>query len=74
VLIAPAPRQPVSREGQSPGRDRRTCCDGQAGISVHADETVAVDDARALARETNWVAFELWPESWLAEADVAAAS
>ena len=37
-----------------------------------------LDDARAalarslaLARETNWVAFEPWPESWLAEADLA---
>jgi DNA-binding SARP family transcriptional activator len=37
-----------------------------------------LDDARAalersleLARETKWVAFEPWPESWLAEADLA---
>jgi DNA-binding SARP family transcriptional activator len=38
-----------------------------------------LDDARAalersltIARETKWVAFEPWPESWLAEADLAA--
>jgi DNA-binding SARP family transcriptional activator len=37
-----------------------------------------LDDARAalersldIARETRWVAFEPWPESWLAEADLA---
>jgi hypothetical protein len=51
MRIAPAPRQPVSKKA-NPGRDPRSCCDGQAAISVHADETVAVDedDASADAR------------------------
>jgi hypothetical protein len=42
--VSAFPRRPI------PGGDRRSCCDGQAGISVHADETVAVDDERASAR------------------------
>jgi DNA-binding SARP family transcriptional activator len=33
---------------------------------------VALERSLALARETRWVAFEPWPESWLAEADLAA--
>ena len=32
----------------------------------------ALERSLALARETRWVAFEPWPESWLAEADLAA--
>jgi DNA-binding SARP family transcriptional activator len=36
------------------------------------DARVALERSLALARETNWVAFEPWPESWLAEADLAA--
>ena len=32
----------------------------------------ALERSLGLARETNWVAFEPWPESWLAEADIAA--
>ena len=36
------------------------------------DARAALERSLALARETNWVAFEPWPESWLAEADLAA--
>jgi tetratricopeptide (TPR) repeat protein len=32
----------------------------------------ALERSLAIARETRWVAFEPWPESWLAEADLAA--
>lgn len=32
----------------------------------------ALERSLALARESRWVAFEPWPESWLAEAEVAA--
>ena len=32
---------------------------------------VVLERSLALARETKWVAFEPWPESWLAEADLA---
>jgi DNA-binding SARP family transcriptional activator len=35
------------------------------------DARAALERSLALARETNWVAFEPWPESWLAEADLA---
>jgi DNA-binding SARP family transcriptional activator len=35
------------------------------------DARVALERSLALARETKWVAFEPWPESWLAEADLA---
>jgi DNA-binding SARP family transcriptional activator len=31
----------------------------------------ALERSLALARETRWIAFEPWPESWLAEADLA---
>jgi DNA-binding SARP family transcriptional activator len=31
----------------------------------------ALERSLALARQTRWVAFEPWPESWLAEADLA---
>jgi DNA-binding SARP family transcriptional activator len=36
------------------------------------DAREALERSLARARETNWVAFEPWPESWLAEADLAA--
>jgi DNA-binding SARP family transcriptional activator len=36
------------------------------------DARAALERSLALARETKWVAFEPWPESWLAEADLAA--
>jgi len=36
------------------------------------DARVALERSLALARETKWLAFEPWPESWLAEADLAA--
>jgi DNA-binding SARP family transcriptional activator len=36
------------------------------------DAREALERSLALARETKWVAFEPWPESWLAEADLAA--
>jgi DNA-binding SARP family transcriptional activator len=36
------------------------------------DARTALERSLALARETKWVAFEPWPESWLAEADLAA--
>ena len=36
------------------------------------DARGALERSLALARETKWVAFEPWPESWLAEADLAA--
>jgi DNA-binding SARP family transcriptional activator len=36
------------------------------------DARSALERSLALAREANWVAFEPWPESWLAEADLAA--
>jgi DNA-binding SARP family transcriptional activator len=36
------------------------------------DARAALERSLALARETNWLAFEPWPESWLAEADLAA--
>ena len=36
------------------------------------DARAALERSLALARETRWVAFEPWPESWLAEADLAA--
>jgi len=36
------------------------------------DARTALERSLALARETRWVAFEPWPESWLAEADLAA--
>jgi DNA-binding SARP family transcriptional activator len=32
----------------------------------------ALERSLAIARETRWLAFEPWPESWLAEADLAA--
>jgi tetratricopeptide (TPR) repeat protein len=32
----------------------------------------ALERSLAIARETKWVAFEPWPESWLAEAELAA--
>jgi DNA-binding SARP family transcriptional activator len=35
------------------------------------DARAALERSLALARETKWVAFEPWPESWLAEADLA---
>jgi len=35
------------------------------------DARAALEQSLALARETKWVAFEPWPESWLAEADLA---
>lgn len=35
------------------------------------DARAALERSLALARESNWVAFEPWPESWLAEADLA---
>jgi len=35
------------------------------------DARAALQRSLALARETNWIAFEPWPESWLAEADLA---
>jgi DNA-binding SARP family transcriptional activator len=36
------------------------------------DARAALERSLALARESKWVAFEPWPESWLAEADLAA--
>jgi DNA-binding SARP family transcriptional activator len=36
------------------------------------DARAALERSLALARDTKWVAFEPWPESWLAEADLAA--
>jgi DNA-binding SARP family transcriptional activator len=36
-----------------------------------ADARAALERSLALARESKWVAFEPWPESWLAEADLA---
>ena len=36
------------------------------------DARAALERSLALAREAKWVAFEPWPESWLAEADLAA--
>jgi DNA-binding SARP family transcriptional activator len=36
------------------------------------DARTALERSLALAAETRWVAFEPWPESWLAEADLAA--
>ena len=36
------------------------------------DARAALERSLAHARETKWVAFEPWPESWLAEADLAA--
>jgi hypothetical protein len=42
------PRAPVATSRNDiPGRDRRFRSRGQAGASVHADETVAWDDLRA---------------------------
>jgi DNA-binding SARP family transcriptional activator len=35
------------------------------------DARAALERSLALARETSWVAFEPWPESWLAEVDLA---
>jgi DNA-binding SARP family transcriptional activator len=35
------------------------------------DARAALERSLAIARETKWVAFEPWPESWLAEADLA---
>ncbi|MGH2744026.1 MAG: BTAD domain-containing putative transcriptional regulator [Thermoleophilaceae bacterium] len=35
------------------------------------DARAALERSLALARESKWVAFEPWPESWLAEADLA---
>jgi DNA-binding SARP family transcriptional activator len=35
------------------------------------DARAALEHSLALAREAKWVAFEPWPESWLAEADLA---
>jgi DNA-binding SARP family transcriptional activator len=35
------------------------------------DARAALERSLALARDSNWVAFEPWPESWLAEADLA---
>jgi DNA-binding SARP family transcriptional activator len=35
------------------------------------DARTALERSLALARESNWVAFEPWPESWLAEVDLA---
>lgn len=35
------------------------------------DARAALERSLALARETKWVAFEPWPESWLAETDLA---
>jgi DNA-binding SARP family transcriptional activator len=35
------------------------------------DARAALERSLALARETRWVAFEPWPECWLAEADLA---
>jgi tetratricopeptide (TPR) repeat protein len=35
------------------------------------DARAALERSLALAREAKWVAFEPWPESWLAEADLA---
>lgn len=35
------------------------------------DARTALERSFALARETNWVAFEPWPEAWLAEVDMA---
>jgi DNA-binding SARP family transcriptional activator len=35
------------------------------------DARAALERSLALAREANWVAFEPWPESWLAEVDLA---
>ncbi len=35
------------------------------------DARAALERSLALARETKWVAFEPWPESWLAEAHLA---
>jgi len=36
------------------------------------DARAALERSLALAREARWVAFEPWPESWLAEIDLAA--
>ena len=36
------------------------------------DARAALESALALTRDTNWLAFEPWPESWLAEAELAA--
>jgi DNA-binding SARP family transcriptional activator len=36
------------------------------------DARAALERSLALAREASWVAFEPWPESWLAEVDLAA--
>ena len=35
------------------------------------DARSALERSLAISRETKWVAFEPWPESWLAEADLA---
>jgi DNA-binding SARP family transcriptional activator len=35
------------------------------------DARAALERSLAIARESKWVAFEPWPESWLAEADLA---
>ena len=36
------------------------------------DARAALEQSLEIAREAKWVAFEPWPESWLAEADLAA--